>query len=118
MSAALRARGEAIGTISVARLDPVAPPYGEGDRLLLEELAARAGVVLDNARLYRNAQEAAHKLAVSESRLRAMFDSSRIGIVGRDEAGRVVECNRAYARMLGYEPEELIGTELAKIMPD
>jgi len=110
ISAGLSARGEVIGTLNIVRSTPGAVAYTQADRVFLEELAARAGVALDNARLYRRAQEVAGALRLSEARLRAMFDSSSVGIAARDPAGVLVECNRAYAAMLGYPPEDLIGT--------
>ncbi len=51
----------------------------------------------------------------SEQRLRAVFDASPLGIVvaGPDTVFRAV--NRAYADMLGYEPQELIGRSYAVV---
>lgn len=54
----LRASGNVLGTISLARVGR-SRPFGEEDRELAEEVAARAAHAVDNARLYRNARNAA-----------------------------------------------------------
>ena len=43
----------------------------------------------------------------AESRLRRLIDSDLIGFVRLDTASTVLECNDSFARMLGYEREEL-----------
>jgi signal transduction histidine kinase len=53
----LRARGEVRGVLGLARYAP-APSYTAADQVLLEDLARRAALVLDNARLYTEAQQA------------------------------------------------------------
>ncbi len=40
---------------------------------------------------------------------RLLFERSRDGIVILDEDGKVIEANPAFARMLGYSPDELAG---------
>ncbi|MEA2135850.1 MAG: two-component system, cell cycle sensor histidine kinase and response regulator CckA [Solirubrobacteraceae bacterium] len=115
VSCPLRARGAVTGTINIARTEPGAAAYTLADQAFLEELAARAGVAIDNARLYREARASSRALAMSEQRLRAMFDSSSVGIVARDPHGVLLECNRAYATMLGYTVEELIGMPVSAI---
>jgi signal transduction histidine kinase/DNA-binding response OmpR family regulator len=52
----LRARGRFFGTIALARYDP-GRRYGTADLALAEDLAGRAAIAIDNARLYRNIQE-------------------------------------------------------------
>jgi PAS domain S-box-containing protein len=53
---------------------------------------------------------AARALARSESEFRASFEAAAVGKVLADPASRVIlRANRAFARMLGYEPEELAG---------
>jgi signal transduction histidine kinase/DNA-binding response OmpR family regulator len=53
----LLARGQALGTLVLA-MGPSGRSYSADDRALAEDLAGRAAVALDNARLYRNIQEA------------------------------------------------------------
>jgi PAS domain S-box-containing protein len=53
----LRARGGVIGTLAAWR-DRTPWPYVEADRALLEDLADRAAIAVDNARLYDAAQAA------------------------------------------------------------
>lgn len=53
----LRARDQLIGVLSAARETP-GRPYTPEDQALLQELADRAAVAIDNARLYEQAQEA------------------------------------------------------------
>jgi PAS domain S-box-containing protein len=56
--AALRARGRTLGAITLGAVDPHRH-YGQGELDLADDLAARIGLALDNARLYREAQELA-----------------------------------------------------------
>src|SRR5690606_28046290 len=67
----LRARGQTLGAISLARSGD-APRYCEGDLRIVEELARRAALPVDNARLYREARREA------ETRERAL------GVVSHD----------------------------------
>ncbi|AKF08626.1 PAS domain-containing protein [Sandaracinus amylolyticus] len=52
----LRLRGVVLGTLGVSRERP--RPYDPDDLALLEEIADRAAYVIENARLYRTAQDA------------------------------------------------------------
>jgi PAS domain S-box-containing protein len=54
----IRARGRIIGAISASLAEGAERRYTEDDVALLEELAGRAGLVADNARLFQAAQEA------------------------------------------------------------
>jgi len=49
--APLRARGRVLGALTVARTDPT-KPYGPAETALVADLAGRAGLAADNARLY------------------------------------------------------------------
>jgi len=49
------ARGETLGAISLMRAEP-SRPYGEADVAIAEELAHRAALAVDSARLYRQAR--------------------------------------------------------------
>ena len=52
----LLARGRTLGVLALARA-PGGPPYDRRDRTLADELAGRAAIALDNARLHQNIQE-------------------------------------------------------------
>lgn len=56
-------------------------------------------------------------LAESEKRYRSLFEGSRDGIVMIDPEGRFVECNQAYADMVGYSIEELRKLNFLEITP-
>jgi signal transduction histidine kinase len=57
MGVALRARGRVIGTVTATRSDG-GESYGEADLQMLEELAERAAVAIENSRLYQESVEA------------------------------------------------------------
>src|SRR5207237_5313285 len=57
MTVPLGARGRVLGALALFSTDP-ARRYGSSDLALAEELARRAALSLDNARLYREAQDA------------------------------------------------------------
>jgi signal transduction histidine kinase/ActR/RegA family two-component response regulator len=54
----LKARERTLGALALATTDHSGRRYGEMDLALALELAARAALLVDNARLYRHAQEA------------------------------------------------------------
>ncbi|WP_234196513.1 PAS domain S-box protein [Pseudacidovorax sp. NFM-22] len=74
-----------------------------------------AGVVLtfvDISEL-RLAQRA---LRESEARFGAIVNQASVGVLQADEAGRIFFVNRHYARMLGYDEDELVGTLLMELI--
>jgi PAS domain S-box-containing protein len=54
-------------------------------------------------------------LRTSEARFRAMFEQSAVGMAIADRGGRLERINEAYARMLGYQVDDLIGKSLLEI---
>ncbi|MFJ8645442.1 SpoIIE family protein phosphatase [Streptomyces sp. NPDC093546] len=77
----LIARGEVLGALDLKRArNPV--PFSEDDTLLACELAARAAVCIDNARLYRQQRETALTLQ------RSMLPETPRDLVGLDVASR------------------------------
>ncbi len=68
---------------------------------VLELLAAQAAISLENTRLYSD-------LGEREAKVRRLVDANIIGILIIDLAGRIIEANDAFLRMLGYEREDLV----------
>jgi GAF domain-containing protein len=76
MTVPLVARGEVIGAISLV-ISTSNRRLGKPDATLVELLGARAGLALDNARLYTEARTA-HEQAVRASRLEAQLMQARL----------------------------------------
>jgi PAS domain S-box-containing protein len=72
---------------------------------LLEALAARAAIALENARLYGDLQ-------VREARIRRLVESSIIGIFFWNLSGSILDANDAFLEMLGYSRQELLAGEV------
>ncbi|HLZ82366.1 MAG TPA: PAS domain S-box protein [Caulobacteraceae bacterium] len=54
----------------------------------------------------------------SEARYRALFDYAPDGILVADTEGRYLDANPSICRMLGYEPDELIGLDATSIVAE
>ncbi len=93
--APLVARDRTLGSVSILRLGNRAP-YDAEDLLLVCELARRAALAIDNARLY------AHALGV-EQRLDAVLAGLAEAVTVVDRDGRTIFANRAAADLLGVE---------------
>src|SRR5262245_25565359 len=63
VSVPLVARGRVLGAITLSRVDG-SPRYTEADLQLAEELAGRAALAVDNARLYEHAQLQARRVGL------------------------------------------------------
>jgi len=64
-------------------------------------------------------RQAENRLAVSEQRFRAIFDSVNIGVTVVDPAGHLIEVNPAFCQMMGCTAAELLHKPLADFrLPD
>lgn len=108
--APLPARGRTLGAMSVLRLGD-GEPYGRDDLDLVCELARRAALAIDNARLFSDLQRI-------DRRLEAILVNLAEAITVEDVDGRTVFANQAAARLLGLATaSELTSAKPGAIMP-
>jgi PAS domain S-box-containing protein len=63
-------------------------------------------------------KKAEKELAASEEKYRRLFETSQDGIVARDLQGYMIDCNQAYAKMVGYSREELSSLTWQQVLPE
>ncbi len=108
--APLLARGRTLGALSVLYLGE-RRAYRQSDLALACELARRAALAIDNARLYSDLQRA-------ERRLQAVLGNLAEAITVVDRDGYTVFANQAAADLLQVEdPSDLTGGAPGSIMP-
>lgn len=56
-------------------------------------------------------------LPVSEALYKASFEQAAVGILHTSLDGQILECNECFARIVGYRPEELVGSSFQAITP-
>ncbi|HEX7610398.1 MAG TPA: GAF domain-containing protein, partial [Solirubrobacteraceae bacterium] len=106
--APLSARSRTLGTLSVLRLGEHRP-FTDEDTALVHELARRAALAIDNARLFG-------ELQALERRQDAILASLAEAITVQDRAGRTVFANHAAADLLrASSPAELMDSTLSQI---
>ncbi|MFR9803986.1 SpoIIE family protein phosphatase [Pseudonocardia sp. RS010] len=81
----LRARGKVLGTLTLATQHPYGRRYSQKDLHLATDLAGRAGLTVDNARLYEREHAAAATL--QHSLLPAVPEVGRLQIAARYRVG-------------------------------
>ncbi len=107
--APLGARERTLGALSVLRLGD-GEPYGEEDLELVCELARRAALAIDNARLFSDLRRV-------EQRLETILVNLAEAITVVDEHGQTVFANQAAADLLGVDdPGELTAAAPGTIM--
>jgi len=104
----LMARERVLGAVSLCRVG-TSPPYTPDDVRLAEELARRAAVAIDNARLFQEARNA-------EARYHGLFTSAADAIVIADDEGRYLDANPAASELLGYSRDELLGLRVVDVV--
>ena len=94
--------------------------YSEADMTLARNLADRAALAVENARLYRSAQGELRRRTRVEAELRRwanIFEHAGWGIAIANADGTVFDAmNPAFARMHGYQPGELTGQPLGTVV--
>jgi PAS domain S-box-containing protein len=107
--APLVARERTLGALSVLRLADGAP-YSDADMDLVSELARRAALAIDNARLFSEVRRV-------EQRLEAILVTLAEAITLTDEQGRTLFANQAAADLLGADtPTELMSATPGTIL--
>ncbi|HUG15931.1 MAG TPA: GAF domain-containing protein [Thermomicrobiales bacterium] len=112
----LIARGRVIGAIEFVRAEP-AWRFGTADLALGEEVARRAAVAVDNARLYHAAQEALQDREESLALLETVLATAPVGLVFFDREKRVVRINDVLAELSDMPASRHIGRHLHETMP-
>lgn len=119
----LTARGRVLGALTLVSAES-GRHYDESDFTFAQELAGRAAISVDNARLYREAQteiarrlEVERELQAAKRQLEVVLDGVADGLTAQDPAGRVVYANAAAARLVGCESvQEFLSTPVEALM--
>jgi two-component system cell cycle sensor histidine kinase/response regulator CckA len=107
----LLARGVNAGTITLAMATESGRTYGADDLAFAEELGSRAALAVDNARLYRAAQDA-------DQRYGMLFQSNPNPMWIFDvETLEFLEVNEAATLQYGYSRDEFLGMSIMDILP-
>jgi hypothetical protein len=105
------ARGRSAGTITLAVGSESGRKYDGDDLAFAEELASRAALAVDNARLYRAAQEA-------DERYGMLFESNPQPMWVFDvDTLAFLEVNEAATRHYGYSREEFLSMTIMDLLP-
>ena len=104
----LRARGRALGALTLVAAE-THPRYTETDLELAVELARRAAVAVDNARLFREAEKGANAALALEH----VAD----GVVLLDPDGVVRHWNHAVSRITGVDERTALGRPVEDAVP-
>jgi PAS domain S-box-containing protein len=98
MVAPLVARGQILGTLTFISGRP-GRKYDRDDLLLAQDLAGRAALAIDNARLYEESR-------VAEARYHGLFEGPADALLVAGGDGRFLEVNQAAIDLFGYTREE------------
>ena len=108
MCVPLKSRDRVLGAITFSLSGP-GRQYGAGELIFAEELARRAASAVENARLYREAEERAQAARV----LAAIGD----GVALIDLGGRIRLWNAALERITGLAAEDVLGRSVRDAVP-
>jgi PAS domain S-box-containing protein len=71
-----------------------------------------------NKREHEEQKRWERQLVISEKKYRRLYETSQDGIMARDLQGQMVDCNKAYAKMLGYSKKELRHMSVKQLLPE
>ena len=112
----LRAREHVLGAITLARTGR-RPGYTEDDVAFVEQVAARAALALDNARLYGEAREQERASGEARALLDALVSAAPIGQGFLDTDFRYIRVNDALAEINGVPAIDHLGRSVREVLP-
>jgi PAS domain S-box-containing protein len=112
----LRARGRTLGAMAFATAES-GRTLGQADFSFAQDLAERAALAVDNARLHTAVAETQASVSRAATEVQAILHGVASAITVQDRRGGLVYANEAAARALGFDSvQELLDTPPAKIM--
>ena len=69
-------------------------------------------------REFEEQKKSEQKLSFSEKKYRRLYETTQDGIMARDLQGKMIDCNQAYAKMLGYSKKELRNLTVRDLLPE
>ena len=63
-------------------------------------------------------KKAEQNLFFAEKKYRRLYETTQDGIMARDLRGKMIDCNPAYAKMLGYTKKELRCLSVKQLLPE
>ena len=115
MCVPLVARDRVLGAITFVSAES-GRRYEEPDLATAQDLARRAAISVDNARLFREAETSRHHAQESLAVVDAVFAAAPVGLAFMDTNFRYVRVNDALAAMNGVPVEEHFGRTLRDIL--
>jgi PAS domain S-box-containing protein len=113
----LVARGRAFGAITFVSAES-GRHYEHDDLELALDLARRAAVAVDNALLYREAEQARSEAQESLAQLNAAFTTAPVALAFLDRELRYVRVNEVLAQMNGLPAEDHVGRRARDVLPE
>jgi len=90
------------------------PVQVQAKTLQLDKISQRIVSVVDLS----NLKQATEKLKESENNLQSIFDNMIDTFYRTDSKGKILMVSPSVKELLGYQPEQLIGTDIAKLYAD
>jgi PAS domain S-box-containing protein len=69
-------------------------------------------------REFEEQKKSEQQLLVSEKKYRRLYETTQDGIMARDLKGKMIDCNQAYAKMLGYSKKEIRALTVQDLLPE
>ncbi|MEG4810019.1 PAS domain S-box protein [Microcoleus sp. F8-D3] len=113
----LKARGRVMGSITCFT-SKFGRRYSAEDLAMLEDLAYRVAIGLDNARLYTEAQEALSKTSQSFALIDSLLEASPLAICFMDREMRFIRINQVLAELNGLPIEQHLGQDFRQLLPE
>ena len=113
----LQLHGATIGCLVVTRDQP-GNPYTLDDQHFLQDLAHRAVLVIDNARLHREAQAELAARQQIEDQLHLITDTLPVYVAYIDAERRYQFTNYTYQTMYGLHRQQIIGKTMHELLGD
>src|SRR5690349_14704013 len=115
-------RSGVVGTLSLSR-HRGAKSFKVEDQSFLIDIAYRTTLAIETCRLFESLHaeiterlSAKRALEMSEARFRSIFESVTVGIKVLDLDGKILQTNKAFQSIVGYEEHELAGNPFYKFL--
>ncbi len=113
----LKARGRVMGSITCFT-SKLGRRYSTEDMAMLEDLAYRVAIALDNARLYEEAQQALSQTSQSFALIDSLLEASPLAICFLDREMRFIRINQVLAELHGLPAEQHLGKDFRELLPE